>query len=100
MQSSHPVVIKQRSNTYTIHTIIDEFQLNVLVTHNTFIILMISCKYPLCDFVNGTIIIQLCSCIYSYYCRLNILHYKTLIKPICLNTGIINIIENLFHFLK
>ena len=24
----------------------DKFQLNVLVTHNTFIILMISCKHP------------------------------------------------------
>ena len=35
----------------------DKFQLNVLVTYNTFIILKISCKYPLCDIVNGTIII-------------------------------------------
>ena len=78
----------------------DKFQLNVLVTHNTFIILMISCKYPLCDIVNDTIIVQLCSCIYSYYCRLNILHYKTLIKPISPNTEIIYIIQNLFHFYK
>ena len=29
----------------------DKFQLNILVTHNPFMILMISCEYPLYDVV-------------------------------------------------
>ena len=36
----------------------DKLQLNVLVTtHNTIMIFNDSCKYPLCNIVNGTIII-------------------------------------------
>ena len=52
----------------------DKFQLNVLVTHNTLMILIISCKHPIVMFSrwHGTITVMF---IHIYYCSPNILHY-------------------------
>ena len=84
MHSSYPAGIKKKQYIHNAHYT-DKFQLNVLVTHNTFMY-----KHPLCDVLNlnmvellhccvhvyiptkkiyvaiKLIIIQLCSCLYSY----------------------------------
>ena len=48
----------KKQNIHNLHYT-DQFQLNVLVVHSTFIMLMMLCKHPLCDVVDnyGTIII-------------------------------------------